>query len=78
MRLEKGLEMQVFPEFIPVPQLHVVKSILIVLFEGVEIDVPVFREVVCEAVVPPVAIAEKDEFRGVVERDYLRLRIGPV
>jgi hypothetical protein len=78
MRLENGFELNILPELISVPEFDIVKTLVEVLFQGVEVDVPVVGEFICKTVIPPVAITKKDKFRIVIKWDSLCIGVGPV
>jgi hypothetical protein len=42
-----------------------------------KVNIPVVGKFICKAVISPVAITEKNNFRGIVEWYLLRFSIGP-
>jgi hypothetical protein len=78
MRLKQGFELKVFPKFIPITQFYIMKPVIEILFQRMEIDIPVVGEFICKTIIPPVAVTKKYKFGIVIERDSRCIGIGPV
>jgi hypothetical protein len=78
MRFENGFELNILPKLISIPELDIMKTIIVILLEGVEVNIPIIGEFICKAVITPVAITKKDKFRIVIKWDSLCIGIGPV
>jgi hypothetical protein len=61
MSLKNGIEMEVLPELIPVPEFDVVISLVEILLQRMVIDVAVFCKFIRKTIVAPMAIAEQDK-----------------
>jgi hypothetical protein len=61
MGLKDGLKIHIFPKFVPIAQLAIVKTLIVIVVQGMEIDIPVIGEVIGKTIVPSVAITKKDE-----------------
>jgi hypothetical protein len=78
MRFENGFELNILPELISIPELDIMKTIVVILLEGVEVNIPIIGEFICKAVITPVAITKEDKFRIVIKWDSLCIGVGPV
>jgi hypothetical protein len=78
MSLKNGFKLNILPQLIPVPEFNIVEAFIVILFQGMEIDVSVIGKFIRKAIIPPVAIAEKDKFGIVIEWDSFGIGVGPV
>ncbi len=69
MRLSDDGKPRVLPELVRISDLDICKAVLIVIAQGVEKEGLVVGKVIRPAIVPSVAIAEKDELGTVIKPD---------
>jgi hypothetical protein len=69
VRFENGFERAVFPKFVAIAQLTVLKSVIVVMLYGVVVNIAVIGKIICKTVVSPMTIAKEDKFGGIVKKD---------
>ena len=65
------------PQFIAVAQFTILKTLVIVVPQGMVIDIPVVGELISKTVIPSVTITKKDEFGTIIEGNHFGIVIGP-
>jgi hypothetical protein len=69
MGLPDGFKGCILPKVIPISDFNIGETFVVIRIQRVKKEILILCKVVCPAVIPPVTIAKKNEFRRIIKRD---------
>ena len=76
MGLKNRFEMDILPKLVTIAQFTILKSLFIVVPEGMKVNISIIRKFIRKTIIPSVTITKKYEFRSVIKRDDFSIPIG--